>query len=795
MSQNIINPEHIQLPLPPQEEGMSISELKQIIFRRWKPALAVGATVFAGIFIPTILQRPLYKSESLILLENPKTQDSAPVLPSQASVVSNFASIKNLSTEILVLRSKTLVHKAIQQYPKVFEDLSAQDIIEALTINQAAVNDIPTDVLSVTYLNHDAQRAREILQTLGEVYVEYSLDKQRSQAGNAIKFIDEQLPVAQLELDKVAFELRSFRQANNLVDPNIYASGISEFRQSLENDSKGTEIALERAKRNHQELFFQIKALGQNPDTILASSILSQDGVYQNLATQLNSLDTSYITNSTNFKKNFPGQENLEAQRQELRDSLKERAEQVLGNSVSKQILDQAIKASRENVVATSEAKISSEISPNSSSRVLVNGNTNNSGANPASDINSQGSLLSDLGNQMLLAKNEIALLQSQIEGTSKAKTKVEANFQNIPELQEKYAELERRLGVKTEAVSYLLNRRQELQIAAAEETAPWKVLDEAYLPNKPFSPNIQRGLALAIAGGGFIGLLTAFLLHKLDVRLKLIDDVKQLTNLPLLGGVPKVLVPRVVLSNESEVGVSKGYSYGYSSFTEAFRSIAMNLTYTVAESDKIKSLVLTSSTSSEGKSTTAYNLGLALTDLEAKVLVVDADMRKPKIHKLAKIENEKGLSDAITSEQPWSELLAPQSVENFDIITAGKNVPNPVALLNSSKMNQLIQEWEEIYDYVIIDTPPIGIMADAQSLIHQVDTVLLVAGLDRATKKSFTHTLEILNNNNCNLAGFIANFVEKDLDYYSYSYYSHYYNQPNRNRKSSEQKISITKE
>ena len=763
---------------------MSISELKQIIFRRWKPALAVGATVFAGMFIPTVLQKPLYKSESLILLENPQTQDSAPILPSQASAVSSFASIKNLSTEILVLRSKALIQKAIQQNPKIFEDLTPANVVEALTINQAAVNDIPTDVLSVIYLDQDAQRAREILQALGEVYVDYSLEKQRSQASNAIKFIDEQLPTAQLELDKVAFEMRSFRQKNNLVDPNIYASGISEFRQSLENDSKGVEIALARARRNHQELFLEIKALGQNPDTILASSILSQDGVYQNLAAQLNRLDTSYVTNSTNFRNNFPVQENLEAQRQELRASLKDRAEKVLGNSVSKGILDQAIKASTQSVIATSEAQIASDLSPNSSSQVLVESNINDSGENPSSDINSQGSLLSDLGNRMLLAKNEIALLQSQIEGTTKAKTKVEENFQNIPELQEKFAELERRLGVKTEAVSYLLTRRQELQIAAAEETAPWKILDEAYLPDKPFSPNIQRGLALALASGGLVGILTAFLLHKLDVRLKLIDDIKQLTNLPLLGGIPKVLVPRVVLSSETEVGAAKGYSYGYSSFTEAFRSIAMNLTYTVAESDKIKSLILTSSTSSEGKSTTTYNLGLALTDLDAKVLIVDADMRKPKIHKLAKIDNDQGLSEAIVSDQPWTEFIAEQDVKGLDLITAGNNVPNPIALLNSDKMSQLIKEWEETYDYVLIDTPPIGILADAQSLIHQVDTVLLVAGLDRATKKSFTHTLEILENNNCNLAGFIANFVEKDLDYYSYSYYSHYYNQPSKKKK-----------
>jgi polysaccharide biosynthesis transport protein len=220
-----------------------------------------------------------------------------------------------------------------------------------------------------------------------------------------------------------------------------------------------------------------------------------------------------------------------------------------------------------------------------------------------------------------------------------------------------------------------------------------------------------------------------------------------------------------------------------------------MNLSYLMAKSGKIKSLVLTSSTSSEGKSTTSYNLSLALTDLGSRVLLVDADMRKPKIHKLTKQSNEKGLSEAIVSDEPWSEIVAFNIVENLDVITAGSNVPNPIALLKSQKMSQLIQEWEAAYDYVIIDTPPIGVMSDAQSLIHQVDTVLLVAGIDRASQKSLAHTVEILHNNECNLAGFVANFVEKDLDYYSYSYYSHYYNQPSKSGNRQEEIQEITRQ
>ena len=772
MNNGIVNSEFVQLP--PQDTGFSLSDIKQIVFRRWKPALAVGAVVFAGIFIPTMLRTPQYKSESLILLENPKTQEAAPVDPSEIGASSTFSNLKNLSTEILVLKSKSLISQAIAQYPRVFEGLSPESVASRLYINTQTVNDIPTDVLTVSFTDPSPQKAKEVLDALGKVYVRYSLEKQRSQAANAIEFIDEQLPNAQLELDKVAYEIRRFRQENNIVDPNTYALGVSEFRQSLEQESKAVEIALEQAKSEYQEISSQLRTFGQDPDTILISTILSEDGFYSDLATQLHSINADYSLKSTNFKDTLPVMQDLKDKRKELQGLLKERAESILGETVSQDLLEQAIITSTETIA----------------NNTAVNGVAD--GSETTSQTTSQGGIITTLGSQLLAAKNKIALLESQIAGTGQAQTKVEDSFQDVPQLQETYAELERRLGIKSSSVDYLLNRRQELQITLAQEIAPWKILDASYLPTKPISPNIQRGLALALAGGGFAGILTAWLLHQLDTRVKLIDQVKQVTQLPLLGAIPRVLEPRIVLSNEAQSSVTQGYSYRYSSFTEAFRAIAMNLSYLMAKSGKIKSLVLTSSTSSEGKSTTTYNLGLALTDLGSRVLIVDADLRKPRMHRLIKRPNENGLSEAIISDRPWTEVAITNVVENLDIITAGANVPNPIALLKSQKMTQLLQEWEAAYDYVLIDTPPIGIMADAQSLIHQVDNVLLVAGIDKVSQKSISHTVEVLRSNECNLAGFVANFVEKDLDYYSYSYYSHYYNQPPSSSNGSEENTGI---
>jgi capsular exopolysaccharide synthesis family protein len=288
-----------------------------------------------------------------------------------------------------------------------------------------------------------------------------------------------------------------------------------------------------------------------------------------------------------------------------------------------------------------------------------------------------------------------------------------------------------------------------------------------------------MRGLVLALVAGGFLGVATALLLQQLDQRVKQVEEVKQLTQLPLLGTIPKVEQPLVEVNTDSREGLR---SYEYSSFTEGVRALAMNLRYLMIETGKIKSLALTSATSAEGKTTVTYNLGLVLAELGLRVLIVDADMRKPKMHKLAKLSNENGLSNAIATDRPWSDLVQTGAIDNLHLITAGPTSPNPIALLNSEKMKQLVQQWREAYDYVLVDTPPIGVMADAKTAANLVDTLVFVTGMERANRRAIANSLETLRGSQCNIAGFVANLVDRDFDYYAYSYYDSYYNQHSSN-------------
>jgi len=313
-----------------QEQNFSLADFKQVVYRRWKPALAVGIASFTGIFLLTALRTPEYRSESLILLESEQNQKSTSVAPT-AGLTSQYNSLKDLSTEIFVLRSNSMVGKALTKLRKRYPDISVNEIVKNLAIHQAIVNKIPTDVLAVSYTDHDPEKAKVILETLGDTYVKYSLERQKQQAANAIEFIDSQLPNAQSDLDKAAEEIRDFRQANQLVDPESSAIEASETQQNVAEQIEQTKIAIALNQKQIQELERQFGELGQDSETMVASSVLGQDGVYQNLAAQLKDIETQYNLGKVDFTDDYHILASLKEKREELKKLLQERAEQVLG--------------------------------------------------------------------------------------------------------------------------------------------------------------------------------------------------------------------------------------------------------------------------------------------------------------------------------------------------------------------------------------------------------------------------------------------------------------------------------
>ncbi|AOY79366.1 polysaccharide biosynthesis tyrosine autokinase [Moorena producens JHB] len=696
------------------QEEINLFKLGSILLRFWKTALAVTTTVFAGGAAATFLKTPEYESEMLILMYR---EASVPDVGGLQET-ENPKKKENLSTEIEILKSRSLVAKAISPPESSFDKLSVKEVIKNMSIRQVG----DADVLIVSYQDTNPQRAQKVLEALSYTYVDYSIERQRSQATNAIQFIDEQLPKAQQALNATTSILRSFRERYGIVEPEAYAVQVSELKQSLVQQEQEVEIALSQTQRQLQELRQQLQEAGQQPQAALANSVLSQDPYYQNLANQLTQLESELALELTRFQDNHPAVESLQLKRNQIQNLLQKRSQSILGSASSQIDINQVV---------------------------------------------GYGETRQTLTNQLLALETGLAAQENQLEAIRKAQAEVAAQFQQIPQLQQVYTELQRQLEVRSQAVNNLLEKRQELQIAEAQEIAPWEILESPYLPEDPISPNIKLNLLLALLMGGLSGVGAAFLLEKLSQKVKQVEDLKQLTGLSLLGTIPRIRGHIVGARIEEKRPLS---SHQQSAFTESLRSLAMNLRYLGAATNRIKVLAFTSAMPSEGKTTITYHLGAVLAELGQRVLVVDGNLRQPTLHLLAGLPNHGGLSTALTSDRPWYSLVQKVETQSLDLISSGPTPPNPVALLNSQKMKQLFDEWRQTYDYVLIDTPAVVGVADTQSVGSYVDGIIFVAGMECSTHDDITRSLEILRSNHCTLAGVVANFVSKKHGH-TYSY------------------------
>ncbi len=301
--------------------------------------------------------------------------------------------------------------------------------------------------------------------------------------------------------------------------------------------------------------------------------------------------------------------------------------------------------------------------------------------------------------------------------------------------------------------------------------------------PDEQISPKTIPNLLIGLVAGALLGVGAALLLELLDERVKSVEEAKELTQLPLLGALPKSDVFLEQNLNEDD----PTRSFQRSPFKEALRSLSTNLRY-LGSDRKLRVLGFTSSIPAEGKSTITYNLAVVMAELGRKVVVIDADMRKPSLHKLLEMPNANGLSTVLATDCSWQDVIIETDKPNLWAITSGPLPPNPVTLLDSQKLVQFIQELKENFDYVIFDTPPVVGLTDAQILAAHLDGMVLVAALERSNRSALQRATEMLRNSAGNLVGLVVNLLDEGSEgYYHQYYYSYYYGEAvsNPNQKS----------
>jgi polysaccharide biosynthesis transport protein len=312
---------------------------------------------------------------------------------------------------------------------------------------------------------------------------------------------------------------------------------------------------------------------------------------------------------------------------------------------------------------------------------------------------------------------------------------------------------------------SGLLERSRETGISGELKTSNIRIVDRAETPTSPSSPNRRNNLLMALFGGSLFGIALAFFFEYLDGRIKQPDEMKAHLALPFLGMVP-LFAPKETTGPPL---IGNGMPH---EFSEAFRGIRTNILFSSADSGS-KSIVVTSTGPGEGKSVVSANISMSLALAGQRVLLIDADMRRPKTHELFGVSLEPGLSNMLVGDAKASEAVKRTLTPNLWLMAAGKNPPNPAELLGSKRFKDFMLSLGDHFDWVIIDSPPVMAVTDASVIAHGATGVIFVVGAEMTSKGAAKAALEQLDSAKAKYVGGILNRVDVKRNAY---YYSRYY-------------------
>ncbi len=706
------------------QSTLNIDKYWHIIKQRWILGTLVFLSVFGlGIFA-TLIKEPVYEAQAKLRFRKNNVSSSLTEVGKEIGTLSPLAEQGNpIDTEAEVIRSVPLIQKTISELELKNEEgklINANSFINKLQVN--AVN--TTDILQVTYQDPDPKKATHIVNTLIANYLDNNILVNRAEAVAARQFLEEQLPQAEQTLLNTEAAIRQIKEENQVVSIEEYTSAVITNLRDLQ--AQITEIQAQISNINSQSDYLRQK-LGFSSEQALVASAIGQSPEIQSTIEQIQQLESELALKNTRYQSNSPNIVQLKNRIDSLKQLLDRQTQTFAGSKVRE---------------LYGNAKFSSI----------------------------QQQLTDDL---IQLEARNIGL-NKQLDYLLQVEKKQSAKASQMPQLEQRLRQLERKLGASQATYQLLLEQLQTIELAENQNIGNVRVISYAIVPENPVSSRSVSFLAsailatLAAAGAIYISEIT-------DKSLKTIEEIKQLFGYTWLG-----VIPDLARLNLEHLPKSHGDSpipkfivrdYPSLAVSESYRMLQSNLKF-LSSDRQVKTIVVTSSVSKEGKSTISANLASAMAQVGDKVLLIDADLHNPIQHHIWNIYNEDGLSNVI-AEQLDPRMAIQEVMSNLDLLTSGVIPPSPATLLDSQRMRILMDYWSERYDFVIIDTPPIDMTADAPIMGRMADGVLLVVKPGAVERAKANFTKEILEQSGQNILGIVFNSVNPNTESHSYYYHA----------------------
>ncbi|MBD2186211.1 GumC family protein [Aerosakkonema funiforme] len=703
------------------ETDPGYGQIFAILIRRRFWLIGVFATVLSAAAIITLITKPTYESSMQLLVEanyQGKEQNG------EREKTENEYADPNVeidyATQLNLMRSSQLLGKAVDLLRPEYPDITIKKLKKYLVVAQIQEEKVNTKIFEVTYTDKDAKKTQKVLKTIQKVYQDYNREQQEMRLAKGLAFIDQQLPTVRQNAVQSEAALAQFRKNQNIIEPELQAKALIESLKDIEQELRTVRAQYRDAQARYTALQQQSNS---TPQQAVVSSRLSESTRYQTLLNEIQKLDLELAQQRQRFTDANPYIQDLVQQRQELLALLEEEKKRIPGAN-----------GDRSNVTVENPLK-----------------------------QGQLGKLDVSLANKLLEEQTNVLGLQAREQTLMQKEQQMRAQINRLPAILADYNRLEPDVKLKRETLVQLQKARQEISLEIARGGFDWQVVEEPEL-GLQIEPSLKRNILLGAVIGLMLGGVAAFIREVVDDAVHTCDDLKKQVDLPLLGITPELAqakgssdaIVSLPFSKPQVLASSMIQVINWPPFRESLDLIYQNIQ--LMNSGWLKSLVVTSALAGEGKSTLALGLAISAARLHQRVLLIDADLRRPSLHKELNLPNDRGLSSLLASDTPITnqEIEVSAQYGNISILTSGPMRLDPAQMLSSQKMKQLMVTFEQNYDLVLLDAPPVLGIVDTILAASFCSGVVMVGRIGRVTRTELVQATSMLSK--LNVIGVVAN-------------------------------------